>query len=197
MEISRNAMAAWNYCGKQESRVLGPIEHGVPPASKRVKGDTKKRNEMILEYGVVKAVEEGLVPIEKFKQVKQSVDLFTLMAKKHEDINSLDNEWHYGASGTGKSRGVRTRFPKAYIKSNNVWWDGYAGEEVVIIEEMGPKQIGAHHLKQWADHYPFKAESKGSYTSIRPKHIIITSNYSIRDCYPEPQDYEPLERRFK
>ncbi len=119
------------------------------------------------------------------------------MAKKHEDINSLDNEWHYGATGTGKSRGVRGRYPDAYIKSNNVWWDGYAGEKVVIIEEMGPKQIGAHHMKQWTDHYPFKAESKGSYTSIRPDKFLITSNYSIRECYPDPQDYEPLERRFK
>jgi len=74
-------MASWNYCGKEESRLEGPLEHGVPPASKRVKGDTKKRNEMILEYGVVKAVAEGLIPIEKFKQVKQSVDLYSLMSK--------------------------------------------------------------------------------------------------------------------
>jgi len=36
---------------------------------------------MILEYGVVKAVAEGLIPIEKFKQVKQSVDLYSLMSK--------------------------------------------------------------------------------------------------------------------
>ena len=32
---------------------------------------------------------------------------------------------------------------------------------------------------------------------IRPTRVVITSNYSIRECYPEPQDYEPLERRFK
>ena len=95
------------------------------------------------------------------------------------NIDKLTNEWHWGDSGTGKSRGVRSRFLDAYIKSNNVWWDGYLNEETVIIEEMGPKQIGAHHLKMWADHYPFKAESKGSYSLIRPSKIIVTSNYSI------------------
>lgn len=52
--------------------------------------------------------------------------------------DSLDNEWHWGASGTGKSRGVRERYPGAFIKSNDKWWDGYDNEDVVIIEEMGP-----------------------------------------------------------
>ena len=70
IEASRNAMAAWAYCGKEDSRVEGPLEHGVPPAAKNVKGDTAARNKMILEYGAVKATEEGLIPIEKFKQLR-------------------------------------------------------------------------------------------------------------------------------
>lgn len=67
VEASKNAMAAWKYCGKAESRVEGPVEFGVPPASKAVKGDTASRNKMILELGVVEAMEQGLIPIEKFK----------------------------------------------------------------------------------------------------------------------------------
>ncbi len=74
-------MAAWRYCGKEDSRVEGPVEFGVPPASKAVKGDTKQRNQMILELGPLKAVEDGLIPIEKFKQLKQSLDLFMVMKK--------------------------------------------------------------------------------------------------------------------
>lgn len=76
VEIAKNAMAAWKYCGKEDTRVEGPEEFGIPPASKAVKGDTAARNKMILEYGVVKACEDGLFPVEKFKQMKQSVDLF-------------------------------------------------------------------------------------------------------------------------
>jgi len=67
IEKARNAFATWEYCGKTESKIQGPLEFGIPPASKNVKGDTKKRNAMILEYGVAKAVEEGLIPIEKYK----------------------------------------------------------------------------------------------------------------------------------
>lgn len=66
-------MAAWKYCGKEDTRLEGPLEFGVPPASRAVKGDTKARNQLILEYGPQKAIEEGLVPIEKFKSLVQSV----------------------------------------------------------------------------------------------------------------------------
>lgn len=67
VEAAKNAMAAWRYCGKEDSRVEGPLEFGVPPASRSVKGDTKERNNMILTMGAVKACEEGLVPLERFK----------------------------------------------------------------------------------------------------------------------------------
>ena len=28
----------------------------------------------------------------------------------------------------------------AYVKSLNKWWDGYSGEDVVIIDDFGPNQ---------------------------------------------------------
>jgi len=70
IEKSKNALASWRYCGKDDTRVEGPVEFGVPPAAKNVKGDTKARNAMIIAHGVVKAVDDGLIPIEKLKQVK-------------------------------------------------------------------------------------------------------------------------------
>lgn len=69
------------------------------------------------------------------------------MKHEHKQLNELKNEWHWGPTGTGKSMHVRSTYPDAYIKGNNIWWDGYAGEKEVIIEEFGPKQVGGHHLK--------------------------------------------------
>lgn len=111
--------------------------------------------------GAVKAVEDGLIPIEKFKQLRQSLELFGVMSKRVTSIDVFQNEWHYGPTGTGKSRYCRNQWPDAFIKSNDVWWDGYEGEETVIIEELGPKMINGHHIKIWSDHYPFKAATKG------------------------------------
>ncbi len=63
VELSKNAMAAYNYCKKEESRLEGPWHTGVPPAAKNVAGDTKTRNALILEYGPVKALDEGLIAL--------------------------------------------------------------------------------------------------------------------------------------
>jgi len=198
IQKAKNAMASWRYCGKEETRLEGPLECGLPAASKAVKGDTKERNSMILEFGAVDAVKQGLVPVDKFKQLKQSLDLFAVMDRKPVTLNGpLQNEWHYGPTGTGKSYQARKRYPNAFIKSNDVWWDGYQNEETVIIEEMGPKQIGGHHMKIWCDRYPFKASQKGSQLFIRPKRIVVTSNYSIREVFGEDQDIDPLLRRFE
>lgn len=84
------------------------------------------------------------------------------------------------------------------IKGRNKWWDHYRGEEVVIIEELSPKfEMLAEFLKDWADHYAFIGESKGGSKWLRPKKIIVCSNYPIEACFKEVQDHEPLLRRFK
>lgn len=44
VEIAKNALRSWEYCGKQDSRIEGPVEHGVPPAQSNCKGDKKTRN---------------------------------------------------------------------------------------------------------------------------------------------------------
>lgn len=185
-------MAAWDYCGKPESRCLGPVEHGIPPAAKNSRGDTKKRNEMILCYGLARAIDEGFVPLEKAAQTQKGINLYHGLKVDCKSNPVLQNEWHYGATGLGKSRPLREAHPDAYIKDANMWWDHYQGEKVVIIEDLGPKMIGAQKLKVWGDHYPFAAEGKGYCMKIRPEKILITSNWSIKECYPEPQDYEAL-----
>lgn len=69
------------------------------------------------------------------------------MKDKPQANNELLHEWHHGPTGTGKTRGVRARFPDAYLKSNTKWWDGYNGESVVILDEMTPNTIGSWHIK--------------------------------------------------
>lgn len=114
-------------------------------------------------------------------------------------LDELQNEWWYGETGTGKSRELWRQYPNHFQKSLNKWWDGYNNEEVVAIEEWSPKNdVTSSFLKIWADRYPFTGEIKGgTLQKIRPKKIIVLSNYTIEDCFYLSNDLGPIKRRFK
>lgn len=103
--------------------------------------------------------------------------------------------WLWGDAGTGKSANLWRTYPHAYRKLLNKWWDGYENQDVVIIEEMNPTSLKAlaNHMKLWADRYPFVAEIKGASLYIRPQLIVVTSNYSIRQCLEDAQSTIPPE----
>lgn len=117
-----------------------------------------------------------------------------------DNLDNIDGRflWYYGDTGSGKSRKARDDNPNIYIKNANKWWDGYYGQDCVLLEEMSPeagKYLGSF-LKTWADHYSFNAEVKGGTKMLRPPKLIVTSNYSIQQCFPDPAVHDPLNRRF-
>lgn len=117
-----------------------------------------------------------------------------------EDRAELNNDWICGHSGCGKSRYVRDNYDQFYSKGMNKWWDGYDGEDVVLLDDFAPEHAKylSYYLKIWADHYAFNAEIKGGMLKIRPKRIVVTSQYSIETCFAD-QDVETIEaivRRF-
>lgn len=69
----------------------------------------------------------------------------------------------------------------------------------MLIEEANPDACEhlATFFKTWFDEYAFVAEAKGTIApKIRPEFIIVTSNYSIEECFPRSQDSDPLKRRL-
>lgn len=120
--------------------------------------------------------------------------------KPVEVLDELKHEWIYGKTGLGKSSNARLENPGLYVKSHNKWWLGYKGEAVVLIDDLSKTEASwfGEHLKQWCDHYPFPAETKGDGMVIRPEKIIVTSNYSIEELWGGDDNLvEALTRRFK
>lgn len=187
---------AYKYCTKEETRVADPETHGVPPAQRNVAGDVAARNKLLLEEGAEKAVEKGYIPLKEYVKIRGAIKLYNAVVNKPEPIDKLNNIWIYGPPGTGKSRWVTHNHPGLYDKPLNKWWDAYEGEDVVALDDFGKEHacLGGH-IKRWADHYPFTAEIKGSATTIRPKQIIVTSNYTPEAIWPEDEMMSTAVRR--
>lgn len=174
------------------------IESGVIPSDKRKRGEDEKERWTL----AVKACKEGRlddVPDDiLMRYYRTCKELKKDFMKPPPDLPVIKNFWYFGDSGTGKSRKAREQFPGSYLKMCNKWWDGYQGEETVIIDDFDlvHKPLG-HHLKIWGDHYAFIAETKNGAIMIRPKTIIVTSNYLIDDIWlNENGTIGPLERRY-
>lgn len=106
--------------------------------------------------------------------------------------------WLFGESGSGKTRAALAAYPDAYIKPRNNWWDGYQDEEVVIVDDVDKYDVAlGGKLKHWADFAPFIAEIKGGSRKIRPRLIIVTSQYVIGDIWKDRETKEALGRRFR
>lgn len=186
---------AIEYCKKEGDYT----ERGTKPLTQEEKGQGEK-----LRWDLAfRAAQEG-----RFEDIPEEIRLrydqnIKRVRRDHLDTQPLQqtdliHEWYYGETGTGKSRKAREDNPTAYIKMCNKWWDGYQEEEVVIIDDLDKKHdVLCHHLKIWGDRYPFRAEVKGGSKMIRPKKIIVTSNYHPEEIWTAQSDLEPILRRFK
>ena len=135
----------------------------------------RKINEIINEY-----------PQELYNYDKLRKNLMLYNIDKIKKCKIIERKcfWIYGPSGIGKSYMVRSIFDKIYEKSNNIWWDGYNNEDIILLDDFDNTCTKlSYYLKIWGDNYNFNAEIKGG--TIQPIYtkFIITSNYSIDQLF--------------
>jgi len=185
------------YCSKDGTNVE---EHGERPMSNKDKASkcgqaTKAHWEDVLEKA--KAGDLDSIPAEtRIKHYRVLKEIHKDYMKSKDCVSNLENEWISGPSGCGKTSGVLDKYPDAYLKTCNKWWDGYQDEETVLIDDIDETHTHmVHNLKIWGDHKPFLAETKGGMLRIRPKRIICTSNVRISDM-TSGNHLNALKRRY-
>lgn len=174
-------------------------EFGLLPAAQLAAANGKRKADYDLAISLAKKqklyeIDSGLL-IRHMSSLKQIQRDFP---PKLDDNSTLCGYWFVGKPGTGKSRAARWLFPDAYPKPCNKWWDGYQNQPYVLIDDFDQHhKVLGHHLKIWADHYPYMAEQKGNSIMIRPEIILITSNYSIEEIFYEDQNLQQaIKRRY-
>lgn len=175
-------------------------EKGNPPigavGKKCTMEERAKRNKRLRDTPLNELVENGEIHISEVRKLKNArLDLAQEgAAYEHDDVRG---EWYWGEPKTGKSHKARTENPGLYIKSQNKWWDGYQGEEVVLLDDLDTETLG-HYLKIWADKWACTGEVKGGTVALRYKKFIVTSNYPPEHFWPaDEQMQKAVRRRFK
>jgi hypothetical protein len=121
----------------------------------------------------------------------------------------MNNHNYYGGPGTGKSYEIEQAVKRlieanpslrVYYKTVNKWWDGYDGEEIVVIDDYR-SSMPFSELLNLLDGKPFRREAKGSCICLRANHIFISTpkhpRYWYKKLMEEDGDAEgQLLRRF-
>lgn len=183
---------ASEYCKKGNEFV----EIGEPPKQ----GKRSDLEEVIdkLKSGVSTTTicqENTACYIKYFRGIEQAA-LKLQQPYEHDSVRGI---WVWGPPGTGKSWSVRQQFPGAYLKAQNKWWDGYNGQEAVILDDLDTNVLG-HYLKIWSDRYACTGETKGGTVHLRHRYFIVTSNQHPLSLFPVEKEtdslYEAIVRRF-
>nr|WAE42615.1 MAG: replication associated protein [Cressdnaviricota sp.] len=194
-EIRRGSIEqARTYCHKDGDFV----EAGTPPKDPEQKGaDESARWQSTWEN----AQRGELDAIDAELRIRYYATLNRIRTDFMGRLSGIGREtgiWVWGPSGSGKTTGVIERFPEAYPKPLNKWWDGYTDQEVIYLDDVDPGHSVwlPSFLKVWGGGHPFIAEVKGNSRQIIPKLVIVTSQYPIDQVFTDRETREAITRRF-
>lgn len=172
---------AIDYCKKEGDW----FERGVPATQGR-------RNDLI---HCKRALDEGKTVDDIYEQHPQMLAKFPkfvaygrghYLKHKFTTYQAVECTVYWGATGTGKTRRVHERSSglpfRVQVTNNNLWFDGYDGQEDVLFDEF---RGGIKYSKflELIDGYPFQLPVKGTFTWKCWKRVWITSNIHPRYWY--------------
>lgn len=184
-----NAQQNITYCSKE--KVL--FQKGTPP-------NQGKRSDIDLARSILK--QGG-----NMKQVMDEVNSYqgAKFAEMYLKINPPERKdppevyWYWGATGTGKTKTAFEETPGRWMSMTSLqWWEGYCGQENVLIDDFRAHFCTFSALLRFIDRYPVMVPTKGSSYPLLAKKIIITCPYHPSTVYKDrtDEDIKQLTRRL-
>lgn len=211
---SGKPIANWDF----ETYLKEQVGHG------HLKVDHTEKNNLALTQGVKALVEQGLIPLSQLPQWTRGITEYNNLINRPVEVYSATirlplsynpdlymertvdlkdsarrHFWFYGTTGTGKTWTAEHQDLKAYTIPKNNDWVGYAGEQLLILNEFKGEMTPTTLIDIMEGR---QQNIKGS-SAIVPKSclLIVTSNYSLRECFHKLNEsgdaqLDALERRF-
>lgn len=194
MELSRTPKASITYCKKVDTKPLVELasagydavkEFGTAP-SQGCRSDLAEQLGPLLSGGQSKADFIEKHP-DVFCRYRQGVLAIAAIGseKKIPNVREVQVKIWFGAPGTGKSfkaQELESKFSPLEFTNRNIWFDGYGGEEVLILDEFADSGSGAkvkaNILKRYLEGYRLKVPVKGGNATAAWTTVILISNTS-------------------
>lgn len=157
------------YCSKVDTRVRGPYEKGVRPKQGDRTDLKALGNKIMAGASLADLARENPEAVIKYsKGLEVLIGLSTAERKEKPSVI-----WVWGPPGSGKTRWVHERHASLYIKDGTQWWNGYSGQDAILIDDFDGKWP-VRDLLRLLDRYAYQGQTKGGYVKITSPHIYIT-----------------------
>lgn len=190
-EVAKAERCCFVYCVKEGSELIIQYERNskgertdIAAAYRAVEDGRSEREFMLAEH-------PGFQALQVFRAAK-------LRLSEPRPIGPIEVIWRYGPTGTGKTRWAYETYPDLYRVNSFKWWDGYDGQETILIDDMRGDFCKFHEILGLLDIYPFQKETKGGWVQVQFKRVVITAPYSPQEMWSSrtTEDIAQLCRRI-
>jgi len=167
------------YCSKEKGRLEGPYEYGQRPAQ----GSRSDLTEAI------DSVSSGMLMSDVARQYPSTYVRYHRGLQAYRTVTSEPRSEAttavsiVGPTGIGKTSQVFNEYPDAYWKTQDEWWDGYDGQDVVVLDEFYG-WLPLSFMLRLIDRTPLRVATKGGFVNFSATKLIILSNKHLEDWYP-------------
>ena len=188
----------WADTDKAETSVSGTFEEwGDLPAEKEEEAPEMFKLIQDLRAGksVMEIIEDNpklAFRIREIETLRQAI----LEEKYSAENRALEVTYLYGASGTGKTRGIFEKHDRKsicritdYGGRNGVRFDAYHCQDVLVLEEFH-SQIPISAMLNYLDIYPLTLPARYTDRTACYTKVYITSNIPLEEQYRDIQRYQ-------
>lgn len=200
------------YVSKDDTHIAGPFIYGIADQvfGMMTDNDVSKRDlydaayQMITEHGYRY---DDFISDPHWRRWslthKQAImDMDSSYSKSYYSthIRNVSVDYIYGPTRTGKTTTTLQMYGGSNVfiadMSSSFPFDGYAGEPVLLLDDYR-SDFKFSYLLRILQGQPFRVNVKGSSTYARWTKVVITSNLSLAEQYPNLDERkDPLYRRF-
>lgn len=201
---------AYDYCKKERTAKDGhkAEEYGVRPSGQGARTELIAINKKIRQVGINAMLRESDAYDNEYVRYKsgwQDLERRVRPVVKRKWMTKAT--YVFGQSWIGKSYWCKKQAEAAgggiFDKKSTMkqWWDGYEGEDNVIMDDHAPDALTIHEWLSLIDESPCTLQLKGGSTQFISKEIYVSQNININEYWNTISSINPVHiqawlRRF-